>query len=134
MTMEHDRRRPRGLQGLELPGSGKGKGKGAGKKKDKKSATKSEVEKHAKEVREVIRGRDIVERPTDGSERVAPTFGGSDLLVVRSWMKGRPFEPRLEAAALVHFPRQWSTRRGRYCRFQAPGAGSYGLLRARPTF
>jgi hypothetical protein len=123
--MQHDGRRPR-LPSLPPPG------KRGGKKVPKKSAT-SETEQHAKEVRAVIRGKDIVDRPEKKSDGSPAQFTG-DMMFVRSWMKNRPLEPQVQAAALVHFPRQWATRRGRYCRFQAPGAGSYGLLRARPTF
>ncbi len=124
MSLGPDGKRPRGVPGLAPPKLGP-----KGKKKDR-----SETEKHAKEVREVIRGKDIVERPAAAHERLPPTFDTQDLMAVRSWMKQRPFESNVSAAALVHFPRQWSTRRGRYCRFQAPGAGVYGVLRARPSF
>jgi hypothetical protein len=116
-------------QPKRLPGRPKlGKGKG---KNDPKHP---ETEKHAKEVREVARGRDIVDRSLLAREVRPPLFKNQDMLLVRSWMMRRPLEPTSPAAALVHFPRMWSTKRGRYCRFQAPGAGVYGLLRARPTF
>jgi hypothetical protein len=93
---------------------------------------KPDTAEHAREVRAVARGKDIVEpltRSRDASKAPFP-----DLLVVRSWMKKRPIEATQPAAALVRFPRMWTTKRGRYCRFQAPGAGIYGLVRARPTF
>lgn len=92
-----------------------------------------ETKKHAEEVQAVMRGLDIVEAGTDREQNPA-AFKNPDMLVVRSWMNRRPLEPTRDAAALVRFPRLWSTRRGRYCRFVAPGAGTYALLRARPSF
>jgi hypothetical protein len=105
------------------------------KKKDVKKH--ADTEAHAQEVREVIRGRDIVERPTKQAtlrEQKPPAFARADIIVVRTWLAQRPLEPPISATALVAFPRMWSTRRGRYCRFNAPGAGAYGIVRARPSF
>lgn len=107
-----------------------GKGKGQ-KQSDSKHP---DTEAHAREVREVVRGRDIVEKkPVLGERRPAP-FDRKELMVVRNWLRDRPLEPAPNATALVQYPRLWATKRGRYCKFQAPGAGVYGLLRARPTF
>ncbi len=89
---------------------------------------------HAREVREVVGGRDIVERSVRPREEVAAAFRAPEMLVVRSWLGRLPLEPALPPSALVAFPRMWTTRRGRYCRFASPGAGAYALLRARPTF
>ncbi len=113
--------------GARLGGKGQ---RGTGKQKSKHP----ETEQHAREVREVARGRDIVERKGEAAESRPAVFRGSDMLFVRSWLQRRPLEAPSTAAALVHYPRMWTTRRGRYCRFVAPGAGSYGLLRARPSF
>jgi|WetSurMetagenome_2_1015567.scaffolds.fasta_scaffold1026936_2 hypothetical protein len=93
----------------------------------------TETEKHAKEVQAVARGMSIVE-PAHESEKRPPAFESRDLLVVRSWLTRRPLEPKPVAPALVQYPRLWTSKRGRYCKFKAPGAGSYALLRARPTF
>jgi len=94
----------------------------------------AETAAHAQEVREIGRGRDIVERPGANVEQKPAAFANPGMLVVRSWLQRRPLESAAPAAALVHYPRLWTTKRGRYCRFSAPGAGSYGLVRARPTF
>lgn len=109
--------------------AGKGKGAAGGKDKPKHP----ETQKHAQEVKAVMRGLDIVDKGLEQEHKPA-AFQNSDMLVVRSWMNRRPLEPKRDAAAMVQFPRMWSTRRGRYCRFVAPGAGSYGILRARPSF
>jgi hypothetical protein len=105
---------------------------GRGKKK-KQPSKHPQTEAHAQEVREVARGRDIVDGPK-AQEKRPPAFDRKELLVVRSWLDRRPLEPTPQATALVQYPRLWATKRGRYCRFKAPGAGVYGLLRARPTF
>ncbi len=101
------------------PSSGKGRG--------------ADTERHAQEVRAVARGKSSLEVAPAGEERPA-AFDRQDLLVVHAWMQRRPLEPKPVAPALVQYPRNWNTKRGRYCRFRAPGAGSYALLRARPTF
>jgi hypothetical protein len=136
--MTRDGKRPPGLPapkpGQRLPGKAvgiKGKGKGKSGKKDERHP---ETEAHAKEVREVTRGRDIVEKKATTHEKRPPAFDRKELMVVRKWLKDRPLEPNPSATAMIPFPRQWTTKRGRYCKFQAPGAGVYGLLRARPTF
>lgn len=89
---------------------------------------------HAREGREPRRGGGGVERHPITREQRLAVFHTPEMLVVRSWLARRPLEPAVPAAALIAFPRDWTTRRGRYCRFAAPGAGVYGLLRARPTF
>ncbi|MBI3178554.1 MAG: hypothetical protein HYZ27_02775 [Deltaproteobacteria bacterium] len=99
----------------------------------------AETRRHAEEIRGQAKGRDTVEsraRAQDAAEREGKpaAFDGEDLLVVRSWLKRRPLETAPAAAALIQYPRMWTTKRGRYCKFKAPGAGVYGLLRARPTF
>ena len=91
------------------------------------------TEKHAQEVKALARGKSIVEPASEAEKRPA-AFDGQDLLVVRSWLTRRPLEPKPTAPALVQYPRLWTTKRGRYCKFKAPGAGTYALLRARPTF
>lgn len=104
------------------------------KKDTKKHA---DTEAHAQEVRDVIRGRDIVERPLSASsqyQKKPAAFARQDIIVVRTWLAQRPLEAPISATAIVAFPRMWSTRRGRYCRFNAPGAGTYGIVRARPSF
>lgn len=121
--------------GLQPPKGGKPQQRRDLKKK--KVDVLAETEAHAKEVREVIRGRDIVERPISAKlhrEKKPAGFARADILVVRTWLSQRPLESPISATALVAFPRMWSTRRGRYCRFNAPGAGAYGLVRARASF
>jgi hypothetical protein len=93
----------------------------------------AETAAHAKEVQAVLCGKSIVEATT-GAEKRPPAFENKDLLVVRSWLTRRPLEPKPVAPALVQYPRLWTSKRGRYCKFKAPGAGTYALLRARPTF
>lgn len=119
-------------KGLAPPANRRGP---AGQKKDKKPKH-ADTEAHAKEVREVIRGRDIVDRQgkEPAGERRPAAFQRIDMIVVRTWLRQRPLEPAISATALVAFPRMWTTRRGRYCKFNAPGAGAYGLIRARPSF
>ncbi len=118
--------------GRDGRGGGGAGGGGKGGKQGKKGKH-SETEAHARETREVARGRDIVDGPTAGEKRPAP-FDRREMMVVRSWLERRPLEPTAAAAALVQYPRLWTSKRGRYCKFRAPGAGVYGLLRARPTF
>ena len=93
-----------------------------------------ETQAHANEVRSLHSGRDIVERPAQETEKRPAAFDRQELQVVRSWLKRRPLEPNRPASAMVAYPRLWTTNRGRYCRFKAPGGGNYALLRARPTF
>lgn len=125
-------------KGLLTPATSKGSQRRVqdlGKKK--KKAKHADTEAHAREVREVIRGRDIVERTLTEAgvrERRPAAFERIDMIVVRNWLRQRPLEPLISATALVAFPRMWTTRRGRYCKFNAPGAGAYGLVRARPSF
>ncbi len=113
-------------------------GPGGKKKDDKKKKATADTEAHAKLVREVIRGKDIVDKPhtshEPSRERRPAAFHRIDMIVVRTWLRHRPLEPPLSATALVAFPRMWTTKRGRYCKFNAPGAGAYGLVRARPSF
>jgi hypothetical protein len=120
-----------GGQGSAFGGGGGGGGK---KKKKKKGDHAAEVEEHAREVREVAKGKDIVEKTAVREKRPA-AFDRKELMVVRSWLRRRPLEPTPNATALVQYPRLWNSKRGRYCKFKAPGAGGvYGLLRARPTY
>ena len=96
-----------------------------------------DTEEHAREVRAVLMGQDIVEGLAGGAEGLEtrpPAFEQRRMMMVRAWFGRRPLEPPMATAALVAFPRMWTTKRGRYCRFRAPGAGVYGILRARPTF
>ena len=83
---------------------------------------------------QVAKGQDIVEGLTPDREKRAAPFDRKGLQEVRSWTRSRPLEPTSPAAALVEYPRMWTTKRGRYSKFRIPGAGTYGLLRARPTF
>jgi hypothetical protein len=92
------------------------------------------TEAHAREVVEVTAGRDALEAAPASREQRLAAFQGPAMLVVRSWLERRPVDAPQAPATLVAFPRQWATMRGRYCRFVAPGAGVYGLVRARPTF
>ena len=94
---------------------------------------RADTARHADEVKAVARGADIVEA-TAAAEKRPPAFDRQELLVVRSWLQRRPLEPTQPATALVQYPRMWNTKRGRYCKFRAAGAGAYALLRARATF
>ncbi len=108
-----------------------GRGRGGGQKQ----GGKEETEEHAREVKAVMRGQDIVESGASAIDEKPPAaFDGSQMQVVRSWMDSRPLEPKTAATAMVPYPRNWNSKRGRYCKFKAPGAGVYGILRARPTF
>ena len=124
---------PRPLPPLQRPTGGRDVGISRGFDKEDKALTKG----HAEEMRAIARGHNTLERSSakpnnDNNEFFAkPT----ELLKVRSWVQNRPVDSASPPqAALVAFPRLWTTNRGRYCRFQAPGAGSYGILRARPSF
>jgi hypothetical protein len=99
-----------------------------------KKQEKSDFVDHASEVQDIIRGRDIVENRESSTEKKDAAFEHDELQVVRSWVKKRPLEAYKAPSALVAYPRLWNTRRGRYTRFALPGAGAYGLLRARPSF
>lgn len=93
-----------------------------------------EFERHAAEVKAQQRGRSSVDSATEDREHRPAPFDRKELMAVRSWILTRPLEPTSPAAALVRYPRLWTTKRGRYARFRVPGAGIYALLRARPTF
>jgi hypothetical protein len=95
-----------------------------------------EFAQHAQQVKDVAGGRDIVESavPENRRERRPAPFDREELQVVRSWVHNRPLEATSPAAAMVPYPRMWSTKRGRYSKFQVPGMGAFGLVRARPTF
>ncbi|MEO1482881.1 MAG: hypothetical protein AAFU77_12305 [Myxococcota bacterium] len=98
---------------------------------------REDFEAHAAEVKEVMRGKDVVESAVGAGtpvERAPAAFDGAKMNVVRSWLDSRPLEPKVSATTRIPYPRNWNTRRGRYCKFKAPGAGVYGILRARPTF
>ncbi|MDP7039714.1 MAG: hypothetical protein QGI45_11190 [Myxococcota bacterium] len=101
-------------------------------KRTKHHQSHDELQEHAQQVRKLNQGQDFIEAPTD--KDVDKKGFEPDLLLVRSWLEKRPLEPVNKAAAMVPFPRQWATKRGRYCKFRAPGAGTYALIRARPTF
>lgn len=120
-----------------LPAPPAPKGKGAHSKRDfggYKSQDVDEYAGHAAEIRALASGRDIVEMGARDAEKRPAAFDRKELGVIRSWVNRRPLEPTQPAAALVDFPRLWSTKRGRYCRFKAPGAGTYAILRARPSY
>lgn len=108
--------------------------KAAGKGGKGKRDPVAETAAHAAEVRALASGHDFVElRPADTEQRPA-AFDRKELQVIRSWVQRRPLEPTAPAAAMIDYPRMWTTKRGRYCKFRAPGAGVYALIRARPTF
>lgn len=97
---------------------------------------------HADEVRGVQGGQDIVEKDTlRRSRRRAPAspppqgvFSTQQFVEVKEWLRARPANVVAPTAPVIAFPRMWSTRRGRYCKFKSPGASGYGLMRARATF
>lgn len=93
-----------------------------------------EFAEHADEVIDIAAGRDIVDAEARDREKRPSAFDRKGLQKIRSWTRGRPLEPNSPAATMVPYPRTWTTKRGRYSRFRLPGAGIYGLLRARPTF
>ena len=95
--------------------------------------TRGVTTEHAQEVKAVAGGKSVVEQIMD-AERRPPAFDRKELMVVRSWKDQQPLESSKAATAMVQYPRLWTTKRGRYCKFRAPGAGCYALLRARPTF
>ena len=104
-----------------VPGRTRGK-----KKKEKffggyKMQNLEEFEKHTEEVKTLARGKDIVEGLTSKAEQRPPAFDRQELQVVRSWLQRRPLEPTHPAAAMIAYPRMWTTKRGRYCKFRAPG-------------
>lgn len=101
------------------------------------------TQQHAHEVRNLLQGQDIVERnskesgSTDAATGPTPNDASPEkqaMMSVKNWMKERPIDMPLPAAPMIQFPRMWTSRRGRYCKFKAPGAGTYGLVRARPSF
>ena len=94
----------------------------------------AETQEHANEIRALVRGTDFVDSPNPDREKRPAPFDRKELQVVRSWAKRRPLEPTGPAPALIPYPRMWTTNRGRYCKFKAPGAAAYALIRARPTF
>ncbi|MCK5689570.1 hypothetical protein KAI87_09895, partial [Myxococcota bacterium] len=82
-------------------------------------------------------GVDIVERTLSrpqADHSASSAVPSKDMLVVRAWAEKRTLDATPQASAMVSFPRMWTTKRGRYAKFKAPGAGVYGLVRARPTF
>jgi hypothetical protein len=94
----------------------------------------SEFRDHANEIKALATGTDFVERKDADPEKRPPAFDRQELQVVRSWVKRRPLEPNSPAAAMVPYPRMWTTKRGRYAKFRVSGTGAYGLIRCRPTF
>ena len=115
---------------------------GLPQKKGKKSPPPGhpETEAHAKEVKAIGQGKNILEK-AQGAQDKAPQFNSKNMLLVRTWLQNRPLEcggepgaPGRPAAALVVYPRLWSTIRGRYTKFKATGAGVYAIVRSRPTF
>jgi len=130
------RRPPKGPR----PPRPKGRGR-PGKKKKKvknfggyKVQEANEFETHAKEIKALTKGKDYVDLSGQRHEQRPAPFDRKQLQVVRSWLKSRPLEPMSPASALVPYPRMWNTKRGRYTRFKIPGAGTYGILRSRPSF
>jgi len=114
-------------QGLKPP-----QANALGPDKRAKHHQQHETQNHAQQVKELNQGKDFVEskpRPEQAQKGFTP-----DVLMVRSWLEKRPMEPANKTAAMIPYPRQWATKRGRYCKFRAPGAGTYALIRARPTF
>ena len=121
-------------KGPLLPPKGKGK-----KKKNRdfggfKTQDPDEFKAHADEVKALVSGRDFVEVEDGDAEQRPAAFDRLDLQVVRSWCQQRPLEPRRAAAALVPYPRLWTSKRGRYARFATPAGFTLALLRARPSF
>ena len=97
------------------------------------SEPRPDTREHAKEVRAIAAGVSGLEPGAAPSVR-PDALDRTELVAVRNWLTARPLEPGPPAAALIEYPRSWTTKRGRYCKFRAPGAGTYALLRARPTF
>ncbi|MEZ4270584.1 MAG: hypothetical protein R3C68_03860 [Myxococcota bacterium] len=116
------------------PSPPRGNKKGAKNFGGYKTQDVEEFAKHAQEVKSLASGRDIVERKNPPREKRPPAFDRQQLQVVRSWVKSRPLEPLSPAAAMIAYPRMWTTKRGRYCKFKSPSAGAYGIIRSRPTF
>lgn len=124
-------------QGLQPPAPAAGTSRGAPSPRSfggYKKQDAGEFTEHAEEIKQLAKGHDIVEGPTHDREKRPAAFDRKGLQVVRSWSRSRPLEPTSPAAALVEYPRMWTTKRGRYAKFRIPGAGTYGILRARPTF
>lgn len=94
----------------------------------------SDFRDHANEIRALSTGTDFVERRDHNPEKRPAPFDRKELQVVRSWVKSRPLEVNSPAAAMVPYPRMWTTKRGRYSKFRVSTAGAYGLIRCRPTF
>ncbi|MEM6532846.1 MAG: hypothetical protein AAF654_09480 [Myxococcota bacterium] len=111
--------------------------KGGGGNKHSQRQNVEDFQAHAAEVKDVMRGKDVVESIViagEPVERAPAAFDGAKMNIVRSWLDSRPLEPKANATTRIPYPRNWNTKRGRYCKFKAPGAGVYGILRARPTF
>ena len=90
---------------------------------------------HLHEVLAQASGVDIVEETRGATRRRAMVFealrGASQTF--QEWNDQRPFEV-VDATPMVEFPRDWSSKHGRYCRFHAAAEGTYGVLRARREF
>ena len=97
---------------------------------------------HAQEVRGIQGGQDIVDQETLRQEHPASrspaaqggAFSEHQFVEVKDWLRARPANAATPSAPVISYPRMWSTRRGRYCKFKSPGASGYGLMRARATF
>ncbi len=120
--------------GLRAPAGRGARGKRPDRGKGITQAKLSDTERHAEEIKAVARGKSIVEKSRFQTAKKPPAFDREQLMAVRAWLQIRPFEANPTASPLVKYPRMWTTKRGRYCRFRSPAAGVYGLLRARPTF
>ena len=100
------------------------------------------TQQHASEVLNVSAGQDIVETETlkrspPSARRNKPVqgkFSEEGFVEIKRWLGQQPADAPAPTSPMIQYPRMWSTNRGRYCKFKAPGAGTYGLLRARATF
>ena len=100
-----------------------------------KPPDKSLTRQHAAEVRRITHGEDVVDDlHSEPARRQPKELSRKEMVVVKSWVQHQPLVDTGSTPAMIEYPRMWNTRRGRYCKFRVPGAGTYGLLRARSTF
>jgi hypothetical protein len=103
------------------------------KKKKQQQEAKPKEEVDVESVLAIAGGKDKVEQDisTLRPPIVANAFRTQKMLTMRDWLEQHPFEPLENASAVVDFPRDWGTQRGRYSRFEGSVDGTYNVLRGR---
>jgi len=103
------------------------------KKKQPQKEAKPRVEVDVESVLAIAGGKHKVEEDISLMRPpvVPNAFRTQKMLTMRDWLEQHPFEPLENASAVVDFPKDWGTQRGRYSRFEGSVDGRYNVLRSR---